>query len=125
MWLCERRAGREGPGKAYRLYTEASFQQLAPTTLPEIQRTNLAAVVLQVRAGPGAGGRGLGWGWGCWCGAALQHVPCPCPAPALPCTCLVCLHLLVVSKVQACQGILHTTDSCDYNEAGRGLPCWA
>ncbi|GAB4816131.1 hypothetical protein N2152v2_003177 [Parachlorella kessleri] len=41
------RAGREGPGRAYRLYTEASFQQLPTTTLPEIQRTNLAAVVLQ------------------------------------------------------------------------------
>ena len=40
-------AGREGPGRAYRLYTEASFQQLPTTTLPEIQRTNLTAVVLQ------------------------------------------------------------------------------
>lgn len=44
------RAGREGPGKAYRLYTESSFRELAPTTLPEIQRTNLAAVVLQLKA---------------------------------------------------------------------------
>jgi HrpA-like RNA helicase len=41
------RAGREAPGKAFRLYTEGSFQQLPPATLPEIQRTNLASVVLQ------------------------------------------------------------------------------
>ena len=34
--------------QAFRLYTEASFQQLPPSTLPEIQRTNLASVVLQV-----------------------------------------------------------------------------
>ncbi|KAL4442503.1 hypothetical protein ABPG77_005087 [Micractinium sp. CCAP 211/92] len=44
------RAGREAPGKAFRLYTEASFRQLAPTTLPEIQRTNLASTVLQLKA---------------------------------------------------------------------------
>ena len=43
-------AGREHPGKAFRLYTEAAFRQLAPTTLPEIQRSNLAAVVLQLKA---------------------------------------------------------------------------
>ncbi len=43
-------AGREQPGKAFRLYTEAAFRQLAPTTLPEIQRSNLAAVVLQLKA---------------------------------------------------------------------------
>lgn len=41
-------AGREAPGRAYRLYNEESFSQLAPTTLPEIQRSNLASVVLQV-----------------------------------------------------------------------------
>ncbi|PRW45383.1 ATP-dependent RNA helicase dhx8 isoform A [Chlorella sorokiniana] len=44
------RAGREAPGKAFRLYTEASFQQLPASTLPEIQRTNLASVVLQLKA---------------------------------------------------------------------------
>lgn len=44
------RAGREAPGKAFRLYTEASFRQLPPTTLPEIQRTNLASTVLQLKA---------------------------------------------------------------------------
>ncbi|KXZ53924.1 hypothetical protein GPECTOR_6g842 [Gonium pectorale] len=44
------RAGREGPGKAFRLYTEASFGQLEPTTPPEITRCNLASVVLQLKA---------------------------------------------------------------------------
>lgn len=44
------RAGREAPGKAFRLYTEASFRQLPPATLPEIQRTNLASTVLQLKA---------------------------------------------------------------------------
>jgi len=36
------RAGRTGPGKCYRLYTEDSFRnEMLPTTVPEIQRTNL------------------------------------------------------------------------------------
>lgn len=48
--------------QAFRLYTEASFQQLPPSTLPEIQRTNLASVVLQV----GRGGHTWSWsGWPC------------------------------------------------------------
>lgn len=42
--------GREAPGKAYRLYTERAFDDLEPTTLPEIQRTNLCSVVLQLKA---------------------------------------------------------------------------
>jgi ATP-dependent RNA helicase DHX8/PRP22 len=42
------RAGREASGKAFRLYTEASFEALPKSTLPEIQRTNLGSVVLQV-----------------------------------------------------------------------------
>ena len=44
------RAGREGPGRAFRLYTEQSFSQLASTTEPEIKRANLATVVLQLKA---------------------------------------------------------------------------
>ncbi|PNH05818.1 putative pre-mRNA-splicing factor ATP-dependent RNA helicase [Tetrabaena socialis] len=44
------RAGREGPGKAFRLYTEADFGGLAPTTPPEITRCNLGSVVLQLKA---------------------------------------------------------------------------
>ena len=43
-------AGREAPGKAFRLFTEASFNQLAATSLPEIQRVNLATVALQLKA---------------------------------------------------------------------------
>ena len=42
--------GREAPGKAFRLYTEDAFAALSPTTLPEIQRTNLASVVLHLKA---------------------------------------------------------------------------
>lgn len=43
-------AGREAAGKAYRLYTERSFDELDPATLPEIQRSNLGSVVLQLKA---------------------------------------------------------------------------
>eukprot|EP00887_Chlorella_sp_A99_P005931 scaffold29.g5931.t1 len=38
------RAGREAPGRAYRLYTEESFAELPATTLPEIQRSSLASL---------------------------------------------------------------------------------
>jgi ATP-dependent RNA helicase DDX35 len=44
------RAGRTKPGKCYRLYTEASFQSLEEATVPEIQRSNLAPVILQIKA---------------------------------------------------------------------------
>ncbi|KAH8835584.1 P-loop containing nucleoside triphosphate hydrolase protein [Flagelloscypha sp. PMI_526] len=45
------RAGRTGPGKCYRLYTEAAFRnEMLPTTIPDIQRTNLAATILQLKA---------------------------------------------------------------------------
>ncbi len=41
------RAGRTGPGTCYRLYTETAFKhELFPSPIPEIQRTNLANVVL-------------------------------------------------------------------------------
>jgi pre-mRNA-splicing factor ATP-dependent RNA helicase DHX15/PRP43 len=42
------RAGRTCPGKCYRLYTEESFAELQPQTIPEIQRSDLATVVLTV-----------------------------------------------------------------------------
>ncbi|KAF2451597.1 P-loop containing nucleoside triphosphate hydrolase protein [Karstenula rhodostoma CBS 690.94] len=42
------RAGRTKPGKCYRLYTEADFEALESATFPEIQRSNLAPVVLQL-----------------------------------------------------------------------------
>ena len=44
------RAGRTGPGMCYRLYTEDHFNQLKPATEPEIQRCNLANVVLTLKA---------------------------------------------------------------------------
>lgn len=45
------RAGRTGPGKCYRLYTEAAYAtEMAPSSIPEIQRTNLGNVVLQLKA---------------------------------------------------------------------------
>ncbi|XP_043198767.1 ATP-dependent RNA helicase DHX8-like [Amphibalanus amphitrite] len=45
------RAGRTGPGKAYRLYTERAYRdEMLTTNVPEIQRTNLAATVLQLKA---------------------------------------------------------------------------
>jgi ATP-dependent RNA helicase DDX35 len=44
------RAGRTKPGKCYRLYTEGSFQSMEEATVPEIQRSNLAPVILQLKA---------------------------------------------------------------------------
>jgi ATP-dependent RNA helicase DDX35 len=44
------RAGRTAPGKCYRLYTEGDFDDLADSTVPEIQRSNLAQVILQLKA---------------------------------------------------------------------------
>lgn len=50
---CNQRAGRAGRnkmGKCYRLFTEEAFGTLAKQTVPEIQRTNLSPVVLQLKA---------------------------------------------------------------------------
>ena len=45
------RAGRTGPGKCYRLYTEAAFQnEMLPNTVPDIQRQNLASTILTLKA---------------------------------------------------------------------------
>ncbi|KAL8709962.1 MAG: hypothetical protein Q9220_005412 [cf. Caloplaca sp. 1 TL-2023] len=45
------RAGRTGPGKCFRLYTEAAFQsEMLPTTIPEIQRQNLSQTILMLKA---------------------------------------------------------------------------
>ncbi|EEQ86876.1 hypothetical protein RJZ56_002484 [Blastomyces dermatitidis] len=44
------RAGRTKPGKCFRLYTEQSYQSLPDVTVPEIQRSNLAPVILQLKA---------------------------------------------------------------------------
>ena len=40
------RAGREAPGKCYRLYSEAEYDKMAATPTPEIMRTNLCSVSL-------------------------------------------------------------------------------
>lgn len=44
------RAGRTKAGKCFRLYTEAAYQTLEDSTVPEIQRSNLAPVILQLKA---------------------------------------------------------------------------
>jgi len=45
------RAGRTGPGKCYRLYTEAAYKnEMLPNTIPEIQRNNLSNTVLMLKA---------------------------------------------------------------------------
>lgn len=45
------RAGRTGPGKCFRLYTEAAYQsEMLPTTIPEIQRQNLSNTILMLKA---------------------------------------------------------------------------
>jgi len=45
------RAGRTGPGQAYRLYTRSQYKdELLMTSVPEIQRTNLAHVVLLLKS---------------------------------------------------------------------------
>lgn len=43
------RAGRTAPGKAYRLYSEDSFNQMLPNTIPEIQRSSLLSTVLSLK----------------------------------------------------------------------------
>ncbi|KAK1405155.1 RNA helicase [Heracleum sosnowskyi] len=45
------RAGRTGPGKCYRLYTESAFHnEMPPTSIPEIQRINLGVTTLSMKA---------------------------------------------------------------------------
>ena len=44
------RAGRTKPGKCFRLYTEDSYVALPDASVPEIQRSNLAPVILQLKA---------------------------------------------------------------------------
>ncbi|XP_018330672.1 pre-mRNA-splicing factor ATP-dependent RNA helicase PRP16 isoform X2 [Agrilus planipennis] len=45
------RAGRTGPGQAFRLYTERQYkEELLVTNVPEIQRTNLANTVLLLKS---------------------------------------------------------------------------
>lgn len=44
------RAGRILAGKCYRLYPESEYKKLLPTQVPEIQRINLASVILQLKS---------------------------------------------------------------------------
>lgn len=46
------RAGRTGPGKTYRLYTEQAFKsEMLELSVPEIQRTNLGKLGRQSACG--------------------------------------------------------------------------
>lgn len=46
------RAGRTGPGKCYRLYTEAAYKnEMLPTSIPEIQVRPQALLLRKVREG--------------------------------------------------------------------------
>ncbi|CEO95545.1 unnamed protein product (mitochondrion) [Plasmodiophora brassicae] len=49
-WQRSGRAGRQMPGQCYRLYTEETFDTLDEVAVPEIQRCNLASVVLQLKS---------------------------------------------------------------------------
>lgn len=49
-WQRTGRAGRESPGVCYRLFTEAEYESMPQSTVPEILRSNLASVVLQLIA---------------------------------------------------------------------------
>lgn len=45
------RAGRTGPGKCFRLYTESAYQsEMLPTSIPDIQRRNLSHTILMLKA---------------------------------------------------------------------------
>jgi ATP-dependent RNA helicase DDX35 len=44
------RAGRLRPGKCYRLYTQNDFDSFEEDTAPEIQRCNLATVIMMIKA---------------------------------------------------------------------------
>ena len=44
------RAGRTKPGKCFRLYSHSTYESLSDVTVSEIQRSNLAPMVLQLKA---------------------------------------------------------------------------
>lgn len=44
------RAGRVRPGKCFRLYPEIEYEKFSTTTIPEIQRGDLANVLLRLKA---------------------------------------------------------------------------
>ena len=44
------RAGREAPGKCFRLYSEQTMETLQDNTVPEILRCNLSGIILNLKA---------------------------------------------------------------------------
>lgn len=44
------RAGRTKPGKCFRLYTQQDYEKMPDATVPEIQRSNLAPIIMQLKA---------------------------------------------------------------------------
>lgn len=44
------RAGRVRSGKAYRLYTEATYETLLPNSIPDLQKCNWTPIILQLKA---------------------------------------------------------------------------
>jgi ATP-dependent helicase HrpB len=55
------RAGRQGPGRALRLWSEQEHKHLAEFDTPEVQRVDLAGTVLAVHAWGAADVRAFGW----------------------------------------------------------------
>jgi ATP-dependent helicase HrpB len=55
------RAGRTGPGRCYRLWSLAEERGMAPQTRPEVQRVDLCAPALLVRAFAGRDPLEFGW----------------------------------------------------------------
>ncbi|XP_014680986.1 PREDICTED: putative ATP-dependent RNA helicase DHX33 isoform X2 [Priapulus caudatus] len=49
-WQRTGRAGRQSAGISYRLYTQQEYRNFLDDTIPEIQRCNLASIVLQLLA---------------------------------------------------------------------------
>ena len=55
------RAGRTGPGFAYRLYTEKFYaKEMESTPVPEIQRSNLSSTYLRLKVHTAARGSNIG-----------------------------------------------------------------
>ena len=55
------RAGRTGPGICYRLWTAGEERGMSARTTPDVQRVDLCAALLSVRAFAGRDPRGFGW----------------------------------------------------------------
>ena len=55
------RAGRQGPGRAVRLWTEGEHRTLVPAPTPEILRVDLASTVLELRAWGARDPAAFGW----------------------------------------------------------------